>query len=161
MMVYDKTNDLPTNLSFTFDFGSDLSSTDCYSLALNDNETNLLLIGNQQINFINLETFQTSIINAIQDDNSILASCSAEIETIRLLDVCKVNQPVVQWNCQDMNQCAIAVDRLVRFYQIDQSRIQEESSIIETQHQVAEKEKKTECVGRESNPGRLLGRQPC
>ncbi len=158
MMLYEQNNGLSSNLSFTFDFGKIFSNFDCHSIALHENENYLLLIGNHEIRFINFETFIPSIANTISDNNSIIIPCSSDIETVPLFDICNVNRPIVQWNHQYADQYALAVDRLVRFYNVDHGRIQEANSIVDTQHQV---EKKTKCVSRESNPGRLLGRQPC
>ncbi len=159
IMLYERNNSLSSNLSFTFDFGRKFSNFDCHSIALNENENYLLLIGNHQIQFINFETFTTSIANTVDDNNSIIIPCSSDIETVPLFDICNVNRPIVQWNNQDPNQYALAIDRLVRFYNVDHGHIQETNAIIDTQHQV--EKKKAKCVGRESNPGRLLGRQPC
>ena len=158
MILYDRNNELPS-LSFTLDFGKRLSNFDCPSIALSENENYLLLVGNHGLRLINFEMFITSIVNTIGDDNSISIPCSSVIESVPLFDVCNINRPIVQWNYQHTNQYALAIDRLVRFYIVDRGRIRESNSIVETHHQVGKKEKT--CVGRESNPGRLLGRQPC
>ena len=157
-MLHERNNGSPSNLSFTFDFPKASSNFDCHSIALNENENYLLLVGNHELQFINFETFITSMGNTLGEDNSIIVPCSSEIETIPLFDVCNVHRPIVQWNPLNSSQYALAIDRMVRFYSVDQSQVQEINPVIDTQHQV---EKKTKCVGRESNPGRLLGRQPC
>ncbi|CAF0912797.1 unnamed protein product [Rotaria sp. Silwood1] len=135
MILYEQNNGLSSNLSFTFDFGKSLTNLDCHSIALNDNEKYLLLIGNHELQFINFETFITSIVNTIGDDNSIIISSSSDIESVPLFDICNINRPIVQWNHQDTNQYALAVDRLVRFYNVDHGRIQGINTIIDTHHQ--------------------------
>jgi hypothetical protein len=139
MILYGRNNGLSSNLSFTFDFGKNFSNFDCHSIALNENENYLLLVSNHELGFINFETFIPSITNTIGDENSIIIPCSSDIESVPLFDICNVNRPIVQWNYQDTNQYALAVDRLVRFYNVDQGRIQETNSIIDTQHQVGKK----------------------
>ncbi len=156
MMLYERNNGLSSNLSFTFDFGKKFSNFDCHSIALNENENYLLLIGNHQIQFINFEKFVTSISNTIADDNSIIIPCSSDVESVPLFDICNVNRPIVQWNCQDPNQYSLAVDRLVRFYNVDQGRIQEINSIIDTQHQVGKK-KRSALAGSRTRVGCLEG----
>jgi hypothetical protein len=160
-MLDERNNGLSTNLSFTLDFDEKLFNFDCHSIAFNEQENYLLLVGNYELKLINFETFITSISNTIPEDNSIITSCASDVQSVPLLDICNVNRPVAQWNHHVTNQYALAVDRLVRFYTVDQGRVHETNSIIDTQHQVEKKAQKKECVGRESNPGRLLGRQPC
>ncbi|CAF3733244.1 unnamed protein product [Rotaria sordida] len=135
MILYERNNGLSANLSFTFDFGKNLSNLDCHSIALNDDEKYLLLIGNHELQFINFETFITSIVNTVGDDNSIIIPSSTDIETVPLFDICNINRPIVQWNHQDTNQYAVALDRLVRFYNVNHGRIQEINTIIDTHHQ--------------------------
>lgn len=136
MILYEQNNGLSSNVSFTFDFGKNFSNSDYHSIELNETENYLLFIGNHQIQFINLETFISINNNIMNDDNSIRIPCSSHIETIPLFDTCNVNRPIVQWNNQDSNQYALAIDRMVRFYNIDQGHIQETNSVIDTQHQV-------------------------
>ena len=138
-MLYERNNGLSSNLSFTFDFGKKLSNLDCHSIAFNENETYLLFVSNHELQFINFENFTASISNAIGDDNSILIPFSSIIGSVPLFDVCNVNRPIVQWNHLDTNQYALAIDRLVRFYNVDHGRIHETSSIIDTHHQVGKK----------------------
>ncbi|CAF3117147.1 unnamed protein product [Rotaria sp. Silwood2] len=135
MILYERNNGLSSNLSFTFDFGKNLSNLDCHSIALNDNENYLLLVGNHELQFINFETFITSIVNTIGDDNSIIIPSSTDIESVPLFDICNINRPIVQWNHQGINQYALAIDRLVRFYNVDHGRIHEINTIIDTHHQ--------------------------
>ncbi len=139
MMLYERNNRPSSNLSVTFDFQKSSSNFDCHSIALNENENYLLLVGNHELQFINFETFIPSMGNTIGEDNSIIIPCPSAIETIRLFDVCNIHRPIVQWNQLDSNQYALAVDRLVRFYHVDQGRVQEINSIIDTQHQVEKK----------------------
>ena len=139
MILYERNNGLSSNLSFTFDFGKNFSYFDCHSIALNSNENYLLLVNNHELGFINFETFAASISNTIGDENSIIIPCSTNIQSVPLFDVCNVNRPIVQWNYQDPNHYALAIDRLVRFYNVDHGRIQETNSIIDTQHQVGQK----------------------
>ncbi|CAF4333563.1 unnamed protein product, partial [Adineta steineri] len=134
-MLYEQNNGLSSDVSVTFDFGKNLSNFDCHSIEFNENQNYVLLIGNHELQFINFESSFQSNINTIADDNSILIPCSSEIVSLPLFDICNVNRPIVQWNYQDSNQYALAVDRLVRFYNIDHGRIHETSSIIDTQHQ--------------------------
>ncbi|CAF1084177.1 unnamed protein product [Adineta steineri] len=134
-MLCEQNNGLSSDVSVTFDFGKNLSNFDCHSIEFNENQNYVLLIGNHELQFINFESSFQSNINTIADDNSILIPCSSEIVSLPLFDICNVNRPIVQWNYQDSNQYALAVDRLVRFYNIDHGRIHETSSIIDTQHQ--------------------------
>ena len=156
-MLYERNNGLPSNLSFTFDFGKDLSNLDCHSIAFNDNENYLLLVNNHELQFINFETFPTSISNAVGDDNSILIPCSSIIESVPLFDICNVNRPIVQWNHHDTNQYALAIDRLVRFYDVDNGRIHETTSIIDTHHQVGKKKSRSALAGSRTRVGCLEG----
>ncbi|CAF4554947.1 unnamed protein product, partial [Rotaria magnacalcarata] len=80
---------------------------------LNGNEKYLLLVGNHELKLINFERFFTSIVNTIGDDNSGTTPSSSDIESVPLFDICNINRPIVQWNHQNSNQYALAVDRLV------------------------------------------------
>ncbi|CAM2705150.1 unnamed protein product [Rotaria socialis] len=135
MILYEQNNGLSSNLSFTFDFGKNLSNLDCHSIALNGDEKYLLLVGNHELKLINFERFFASTVNTTSDDNSSTTPSSSYIESVPLFDICNINRPIVQWNRQNPNQYALAVDRLVRFYNVDHGRIQETSTIIDTHHQ--------------------------
>ncbi len=139
MIPYERNNGPSSNISFTFDFPKPSSNFDCHSIALSEDENYLLLVGNHELQFINFEKFITSTGSTIGEDNSIIIPCSSDIETIPVFDACNVNRPIVQWNQQDTNQYALAVDRLVRFYQVYDGRVQEINSMIDTQHQVGKK----------------------
>jgi hypothetical protein len=156
--MYERNNGTSSSHSLTFTSGENLSNFDCHSIALNDQETHLLLVGNHELAFINFETLNIPTENTIVDNNMIPPSLS-DIKCTPLFDTCNSNRAIVQWNHIDTHQYAVAIDRLVRLYAIDHGRIHETNSFIDSQHQVRKQKKK--CVGRESNPGRLLGRQPC
>ncbi len=155
MILYERNNSLSSNLSLTFNFDKNLSNFDCHSMKLNEDENFLLLVGNHELQFINFETFITSIVNTMGDDNSIPIPCSSAIQSVPLFDTCNVNRPIVQWNYQNKNQYALAIDRLVRFYNIDQGRIQDTYSIIDTQHQV--KKRSSALAGSRTRVGCLEG----
>ena len=145
MTMYDRTHGLPSNVSFTFDFGRHLHSHfDCRSIALNDQENCLLLVGNHELKFIHFDTLISSMVNPIGgDEPSLIIPCASDLQSVPLFDLYNINRPVVQWNHHDANQYAVAVDRLVRFYTVDQSQLQETTTTIDTQHQVRKSKKRT------------------
>ncbi|UJR30523.1 hypothetical protein I4U23_018052 [Adineta vaga] len=134
-MLYERNTGLSSNLSFTFDFGDSLPISECHTIELNDTEDYLLFVGNHELQFINFELSLTSIENAITDENSIPIPCSSEITLVPLFDYHNVYRPIVRWNPQNSRQYALAIDRLVRFYDVDHGRIEETNSIVDTQHQ--------------------------
>ncbi len=157
MMIYERNNATSSNHCLTLDTGQSLLNFDCHSIALNNQETRLLLVGNHELAFINFETISSQIDN---DDSNVLIPSLSDIKLVQLFDTCNINRPIVEWNHSDTNKYAVAIDRLVRLYTVEHARIHETNAIIDSQHQV-NKKLKTKCVSRESNPGRLLGRQPC
>jgi hypothetical protein len=138
-MIYGRNNGTSSNHSLTFDSGKNLLNFDCHSIAFNNQETRLLLVGNHELAFINFETITSHIDNAINDDSNILMPSLFDIKTVPLFDTCNINRPIVEWNPSDANQYAVAIDRLVRLYNVDHSRINETNVIIDSQHQVSEK----------------------
>ena len=146
MMSYDRTHGLPSNVSFTFDFGRQLhSNLDCHSIALNAEEDSLLLVGNHELKLIHFDTLVSSMVNPIDSDEpSLIIPCAANIHSVPLFDLCNINRPIVQWNHHSPSQYAVAVDRLVRIYSIGQGQINELDTVIDTQHQVRTKKKRKE-----------------
>jgi len=138
-MIYERKNGISSNHSLTFDSGKNLLNFDCHSIALNNQETRLLLVGNHELGFINFETIASNIDNTINDDSNVFMPSLSDIKTIPLFDTCNTNRPIVEWNHSDANQYAVAIDRLVRVYTVDHSRINETNIIIDSQHQVSEK----------------------
>lgn len=139
MMIYERNNGTSSNHSLTFDTGKSLLNFDCHSIALNNHETRLLLVGNHELAFINFEPITSYIDNAINGDSNVLMPYLSDIKTIPLFDTCNTNRPIVEWNPSDANQYAVAIDRLVRLYTVDHSRINETNVVIDSQHQVSEK----------------------
>jgi hypothetical protein len=176
-MVYERNYGLTSTLPLTFDFRHALNNFDCHSMALNEQENYLLLVGNHQLKFIHFDMLLSSMSNKIMDDPSMIIVDQSHVQSVPLVDLSNIHRPIVQWNHHDMSQYALAVDRLVRVYAVEHGQIRETSTIIDTQHQVRQQQqeekkmirkkkrekgrKREPCVGRESNPGRLLGRQPC
>ena len=56
MMIYERNNGTSLNPSLIFDTGKSLLNFDCHSIALNQQETRLLLVGNHELALINFET---------------------------------------------------------------------------------------------------------
>ncbi len=139
MMIYERNNSISSNHSLTFDTGKSLLNFDCHSIALNNQETRLLLVGNHELAFINFETITSQIDNTINDDSNILMPSLSDIKLLPLFDTCNINRPIVEWNHSDPNQYAVAIDRLVRLYTVDHTRINETNAIIDSQHQVSKK----------------------
>ena len=162
-MLYERSNAFSPNSLLKLDTNIALLNFDSHSLALNDEETHLLLVGSHEIAVVNIDSISSHTEPSINNGSNIPVSSLSDIKTAQLFDTYNTNRPIVEWNYSDSRQYAVAIDRLVRFYTVDHSRISETSTVIESQHQVKRntKIKKTKCVGRESNPGRLLGRQPC
>ena len=160
-MIYERNSSASTNHCHVFNTGGALLGFDCHSIALNDQESRLLLVGSHGLAFINLESIYSQGDNSIAEDPTVSMSSLPDVKNVPLFDTCNINRPVVEWNHYDANQYAVAIDRLVRLYTVDQSRITETNTYIDSQHQVSGVKKKFKCDGRESNPGRLLGRQPC
>jgi hypothetical protein len=141
MMMFERNNGTSSNHSLIFDIGKTLSNTDCHSIALNDQETRLLLVGNHELAFINFETIASQIDSTIGDDGNILMPSLSDIKFSSLFDTCNINRPVVEWNHADANQFAVAIDRVVRLYTADHARINETNVVIDSQHQVSKKTK--------------------
>lgn len=163
MMLYERNNATSSNHSLTFNTGKSILGFDCHSIALNNQESRLLLVGNHELVFINFETITSQIDSTVNDDSNTLIPSLSDIKLLPLFDTFNTNRPIVEWHHSDPNQYAVAIDRLVRIYNVDHGRINETNSIIDSQHQVNNKKnlKKMKCVSRESNPGRLLGGQSC
>ena len=142
IMSYERNNNTVSNYLQTIDTGKNLLNFDCHSLALNQPETRLLLVGNHDLAYINFETIASQIDNTTNDDSNTFAPSLSDIKLVPLFDKCNVNRPIVEWNHSDPNQYAVAIDRLVRIYAIDHGRIAETNAIIDSQHQVSEREKK-------------------
>ena len=111
------------------------SNFDCHSLALNAKESHLLLVGGHGLVLINLENIAPPLENSMRDEANL-----SDVQFVQLFDSCNVNRPVVQWNHSEPNQCAVAIDRLVRLYKIGHDGLQETEAIIDSQHQVREEE---------------------
>ena len=120
-----------------FNTGPTLSAIDYNSLVLNDEETHLLLVGNHELSFINLENMATSLENTIVDGISVVLPRISEIYHQQLFDACNVNRPVVQWNPLASNQYVVGINRVARIYAVDHGRVQETNAIIDSQHQVS------------------------
>ncbi|CAF0973701.1 unnamed protein product [Rotaria sordida] len=133
--MYDRNNGTSSNHCRIFDIGKNLSNFDCHSIALNAQETRLLLVGNHELAFINFETMIPQIDNGIGSDTNVFISSSSDIKFVPLFDMNNVNRPIVEWNYWDTNQYAVAIDRLVRLYTVDHAHINETNAIIDTQHQ--------------------------
>jgi hypothetical protein len=141
MMLYEGNNGTSSNHFLTFDNGKSLLNFDCHSIALNAQETRVLLVGSHELALVNFETITSQIDNTTGDDSNVLMPSLSDIKLPPLFDTCNINRPIVEWNQSDSNQYAVAIDRLVRLYTIDHARINEASAIIDSQHQVSEKTK--------------------
>lgn len=141
-MLYERNINTPSNHFLTFDTGKNLSNFDCHSIALNQPEKHLLLVGNHDLAYINFETIASQIDSTINDDASSFALSLSDLKILPLFDKCNVNRPVVEWNHFDSNQYAVAIDRLVRMYAVDHGRIVETNAIIDSQHQVSKRKRK-------------------
>ncbi|CAF0842900.1 unnamed protein product [Rotaria sp. Silwood1] len=133
--MYNRNNDTSSNHCRIFDTGKSLLNFDCHAIALNDQETRLLLVGNHELAFINFETIISQIDNGIGGDTNVFIPSLADIKCVPLFDMCNVNRPIVEWNHLDPNQYAVAIDRLVRLYTVDHTHINETNAIIDSQHQ--------------------------
>lgn len=160
MMLNERNNNTASNPFLTIDTGKNLLNFDCHSIALNQPETRLLLVGNHDLAYVNFETIASQIDSTINDDSNAFAPSLSDIKLLPLFDKCNVNRPIVEWNHLDPNQYAVAIDRLVRMYTVDHGRIAETNAMIDSQHQVSER-KKNICTSQDSNPNRLLGAQLC
>ena len=137
MMLYERSNGASSNHSLTFDTGKNLLDFDCHSLAINNQETRLLLVGHHELAFINFETVTSQIDNTINDDSNALVLSLPNTKPMELFDPCNINRPIVEWNHADANKYAVAIDRHVRTYIVDHTRIMENATI-DSQHQVSE-----------------------
>ncbi|CAF3364479.1 unnamed protein product [Rotaria socialis] len=132
--MYDRNSVTSSNNCRIFDTGKNLLNFDCHSIVLNDPETHLLLVGNHELAFINFET----LISQLDDLAGINTNGSLpslfDVKLVSLFDSYNVNRPIVEWNCCEPNQYAVAIDRLVRFYTVDQANINESIAVIDSQH---------------------------
>ncbi|CAF0790898.1 unnamed protein product [Adineta steineri] len=135
MMIYERNSSATTNHSLTFDTGKNLLNFDCHSIAFNDQETRLLLVGNHDLAFINFETTTSQIDHIIGEDGNTFIPSLSDIKLVSLFDTCNINRPIVEWNHCDTNQYAVAIDRIVRVYTVDHSRINETNMVIDSHHQ--------------------------
>ncbi len=157
-MLYERNNGTSSNSSLIFDTGKTLLNFDCHSIALNDPETHLLLVSNHELAFINFESITSQIDNTIGDDSNVFMPSLSDIKSVPLFDTCNINRPIVEWNHSDTNQYAVAIDRLVRLYTVDHSRINETNAIIDSQHQVSNNNKKRSALaGSRTRVGCLEG----
>ena len=120
MFLNEPSNGASSDHLLTFDTTKSLLNFDCHSLVLNNQETRLLLVGNYELAYINFETIASEIDNAINDESNTLVPPLLDIKRFPLFDTCNINRPIVEWNPSDPNQYALAIDRLVRFYNVDQ-----------------------------------------
>ncbi|CAF1005885.1 unnamed protein product [Adineta steineri] len=135
MMIYERNSSATTNHPLTFDTGKNLLNFDCHSIAFNDQETRLLLVGNHDLAFINFETTTSQIDHIIGEDGNTFIPSLSDIKLVSLFDTCNINRPIVEWNHCDTNQYAVAIDRIVRVYTVDHSRINETNMVIDSHHQ--------------------------
>lgn len=136
MIILDRNYGCSSNVVFNFDFGRQVFDIDAQAFALNEDETRLILVGNHQLELIHFDPSLASSVNGINDDQSIRIPYQTNLQTIPLFDFCNVNRPIVQWNHHDGRQFALAIDRFVRFYSIDDKRVNETATTIDTQHKV-------------------------
>ena len=173
--MYQQNNGISSNHCRVFDISDNVATYDWHSMALHPKGTHLLLIGSHELAWINLDTVHTSADHQASHGTGARPKIS-DFEVLPLFDTCNTNRPVVQWNPLRTDQYAVAIDRLVHLYTRECRPIEKHSeimvhehrtsAIIDSQHQVRKSRapregQKEVCVGRESNPGRLLGRQPC
>lgn len=135
--MYERNISASSNHSLTFNTGKSLLNFDCHSIALNNQETRLLLVGNHELALVNFETINSQIENTINDDPNVFMPSLSDIKILQLFDPCNINRPIVEWNHSDPNQYAVAIDRLVRVYNVDHSRITDTHTFIDSQHQVS------------------------
>ena len=124
MMVYERNTGPSSTHCLAFDTDKSLVNFDCHSIALNNQGTRLLLVGNHELAFINFEKITSQIDNTNNDDTNSLLPCLSDIKLLPLFDQCNINRPIVEWNHSDPNQYAVAIDRFVRLYTVDHGRIQ-------------------------------------
>ncbi len=141
-MMYEQNNGTSSNHSLMFDTRKSLLNADYHSIALNNQEARLLLIGNHEIAFINFETIASQTDNTNGDNGNVVMASLSDIKPAPLFDTCNTNRPVVEWSHSDPNQYAVAIDRVVRLYAVDHARITETNALIDSQHQVSKKEPK-------------------
>ncbi|CAF0841071.1 unnamed protein product [Adineta ricciae] len=135
MMLYERNSTIATNQCHTFDTGKTLLNFDCHSLALNDQETRLLLVSSHSLAFINLETISLPYDHSAHNDTNVFTTSLSDITFSSLFDECNINRPIVEWNHSEPNQYAVAIDRLVRIYAVDHARIDETNTFIDSHHQ--------------------------
>jgi hypothetical protein len=138
-MLYERNNGTSSNHSLTFDTGKILLGYDFHSIAVNNQESRVLLVGSQKLAFINFETITSQIDSTISEDSNTPIPSLTDIKLLPLFDTYNTNRPIVEWHHSDPNQYAVAIDRIVRIYNVDHGRINETHSIIDSQHQVSEK----------------------
>jgi hypothetical protein len=136
MMMYERNIGPSLNHTIAIRNVERLVNFDCHSMALNESEAQLLLVGQHELAFVNFENIMKSVENSINDGINVSVPSPSHIRVEPLFDTCNINRPVVQWNHSDTNQCAVAIDRLVRFYTVGVTRIQNTDTIIDSQHQV-------------------------
>ena len=139
MMIFDRTGGVSTAQPLIKPDTEQFLTFDWHSIALNHQETNLLFVGQHELAFINVENLIPPVENSIREETNLISSLISGITLVPLFDTCNVNRPVVQWNPIDSNQYAVAIDRLVRFYTVDHACIQETHTIIDSQHQVSDR----------------------
>lgn len=135
-MTHDKNSSIPLNNCRIFDTAKSLLNFECHSIALNGPETHLLLVGNHELACVNFEAISSQIDNAIGIEKDSRQPSLFDIKTVPLFDSYNINRPIVEWNNYDTKQYAVAIDRLVRFYNIDHTHVNDTVTVIDSQHKV-------------------------
>ena len=140
MTMHKISHDTSSNRFLAFGTSKGLSNDDWHSIAVNDQQTSLLLIGSHALGLINLENIYSHTDKTI-DSGTVLIPLSYDINKLMQLfgGECNTSRPIAVWNHSNPSQYAVAINRLVRFYTIEQSRVIKTNGIIDSQHQVMEK----------------------
>ncbi|CAF2180370.1 unnamed protein product [Rotaria magnacalcarata] len=132
--MYDRNSVTSSNNCRIFDTGKSLLNFDFHSIVLNDQETHLLLVGNHELAFINFEALTSQLDDLANVNTNASLPSLFDVKLVSLFDSYNVNRPIVEWNRCEPNQYAVAIDRLVRFYTVDQTNINESIAVIDSQH---------------------------
>ena len=163
--MYQQNNGISSNHCRVFDASDNVGTDDWHSMVLHPKGTHLLLVGNRELAWINLDTVRASGDHQTGNGMGVRPKI-ADFEVLPLFDTCNTNRPVVQWNPLRTDQYAVAIDRLVHLYTRDCKPIEKHSeitvpehrttAIIDSQHQV----RKSQALREEKRGVRWPGVEP-
>lgn len=110
---------------------------DWHTIALNSKETHIFLVSHHELALIPVEKLRVTPGSTPREEANLVTTSISDIKLLPLFDTSNVNKPIVQWNPFDEHQYAVAIDRLVRFYNVDNGKPYDTSVYIDSQHQVS------------------------